>query len=145
MGNDYESDVVAWANEQAALLRSGKLSDIDIEHIAEEIEDVGKSEQRELVRRVAMLLADLLKWQYQPDLRTPSSRVLLRVQRERLNVRLHKTPSLKLMLVDPEWIVDMWADALRDASKATNIGYAFFPETCPWPMEDVLSQEFHPD
>ncbi len=26
----YETDVVAWANEQAALLRAGKLSEIDI-------------------------------------------------------------------------------------------------------------------
>lgn len=46
MGTSYEVDVVAWASEQAALLRAGKLSDIDIRHIAEEIEDVGKSEQR---------------------------------------------------------------------------------------------------
>ena len=50
----YETDVVAWASEQAALLRSGKLSEIDIEKIAEEIEDVGKSEQRELASRMAV-------------------------------------------------------------------------------------------
>ena len=37
-----------------------------LEHIAEEIEDVGKSEQRELETRMAVLLAHLLKWQYQP-------------------------------------------------------------------------------
>jgi hypothetical protein len=57
MGASYERDVVAWANEQAALLRAGKLSDIDIAHIADEIEDVGKSEQRELASRMAQLLA----------------------------------------------------------------------------------------
>ncbi len=145
MGTSYDKDVVAWAAEQAALLRAGKLSDIDIEHIAEEIEDVGKSEQRELASRMAVLLAHLLKWQYQPDLRTPSWRATLRVQRERLSARLHKTPSLKAMLVDSEWIADMWADARRDASKETSIGYAFFPEECPWTMENVLSQEFYPD
>jgi len=39
----YETDVVAWANEQAALLRSGKLSEIDIEKIAEEIEEAGQA------------------------------------------------------------------------------------------------------
>jgi Domain of unknown function DUF29 len=50
MGTTYEQDVVAWASEQAALLRAGKLSAIDIEHIAEEIEDVGRSEQRELAQ-----------------------------------------------------------------------------------------------
>lgn len=55
MGTTYEEDVVAWASEQAALLRAGKLSAIDIGHIAEEIEDVGKSEQRELASRMAAL------------------------------------------------------------------------------------------
>jgi hypothetical protein len=47
MNTPYEIDIIAWANEQSALLRSGQLTAIDIQHIAEEIEDVGKSEQRE--------------------------------------------------------------------------------------------------
>ena len=72
MGTPYEKDVVAWAYEQAALLRAGKLASIDIEHIAEEIEDVGKSEQREFASRMAILLAHLLKWQFQPERRTNS-------------------------------------------------------------------------
>ena len=145
MGASYEKDVVAWANEQAALLRAGKFSALDIEHIAEEIEDVGKSEQRELASRMAVLLAHLLKWHYQPDLRTPSWRATLRVQRERLVARLRKTPSLKPMLTDPEWIADMWADARRDANKETGIGYAFFPESCPWSMEQALDEGFLPE
>lgn len=45
----YEQDIVAWAREQAALLRAGRVDLLDLEHIADEIEDVGKSEQRELV------------------------------------------------------------------------------------------------
>ena len=60
MSTTYETDIVAWANEQAALLRAGKLSQLDIEHIADEVEDVGKSEQRELASRLAILLAHLL-------------------------------------------------------------------------------------
>jgi len=35
MENTYDKDIVAWAQEQARLLRSGQLSKIDIEHIAE--------------------------------------------------------------------------------------------------------------
>jgi hypothetical protein len=62
MSTPYETDIIAWANEQAALLRVGKLAEIDVAHIAEEIEDVGKSERRELASRVSMLLARLLKW-----------------------------------------------------------------------------------
>lgn len=75
MGTRYAHDVVAWANERAALLRAGDLSAIDVEHIAEEIEDVGKSEQRELASRMSVLLAHLLKWQYQPGRQIQGRRV----------------------------------------------------------------------
>lgn len=64
MKTTYENDVIAWAYEQAHLLRTGQFSCLDISHIAEEIEDVGKSEQRELASRMAVLLAHLLKWQF---------------------------------------------------------------------------------
>ena len=56
----YDEDVLAWAREQAQLLRSGRYAELDIEHLAGEIEDVGKSEQRELESRMAVLLAHLL-------------------------------------------------------------------------------------
>ncbi len=62
MGSAYEKDFYAWANEQAALLRSGKLAEADIEHIAEEIESMGKAEKRELVAGLTVLLLHLLKW-----------------------------------------------------------------------------------
>ncbi len=58
----YDRDFYAWANEQAGLLRAGRLTDVDIAHIAEEIESLGKSEKRELVGRLAVLLLHLLKW-----------------------------------------------------------------------------------
>jgi hypothetical protein len=82
MGTRYEQDVVAWANEQAALLRAGKLSAIDVEHVAEEIEDLGKSEQRELASRMPVLLAHLLKWQCQPARRSKSWQYTIRTQRK---------------------------------------------------------------
>jgi Domain of unknown function DUF29 len=145
MGTTYEQDVVAWASEQAALLREGKLWAIDIEHIAEEIEDVGKSEQRELAGRMAALLAHLLKWQYQPDRRGSSWRRTIEVQRERIELRLKKTQSLAPMLVDSDWIMDMWADARQTASQETEIGFAIFPDACPWSMQQALSQAFYPD
>ena len=63
--NSYDTDAIAWANEQARLLRAGRFDALDIEHIADEIVDVGKSEKRELASRLAVLLAHMLKWQYQ--------------------------------------------------------------------------------
>jgi len=68
MSTGYEQDVVAWATEQADHIRCGRFDLLDIGHLAEEIEDVGKSEQRELANRMALLLSHLLKWQHQPEL-----------------------------------------------------------------------------
>ena len=84
----YERDFYAWANEQAALLRSGNLSAADIENIAEEIESMGKSEKRELVNRLAVLLMHLLKWQYQTSLQGHSWRMTVEEQRRQLRICL---------------------------------------------------------
>ena len=143
MGTTYEQDVVAWANEQAALLRAGKLSAIDIEHIAEEIEDVGKSEQRELASRLAVLLAHLLKWQFQPGRHGSSWQRTIKEQRRAISVALRKTPSLKNSLSDPDWVTGAWADAVSKAVDET--GLDIFPETLPWPIDQVLSPAFYPD
>ena len=53
----HEEDLVAWAREPAYQLRAGRFELLDLEHLAEEIEDVGRSEQRALASRMAVLLA----------------------------------------------------------------------------------------
>ena len=145
MGTAYERDVVAWAHEQAQLLRSGQLTALDIEHIAEEIEDVGKSEQRELANRMAVLLAHLLKWEFQPALRCTSRESTIRTQRNSIDRRISKTPSLKASLADPDWWADAWDDAVVDASKETGMAYISFPEICPWSADKVMDRGFFPD
>jgi len=145
MGTKYDADVVAWAIEQASLLRTGRLSDLDIEHIAEEIEDVGKSEQRELAGRMAVLLAQLLKWEYQPERRGSSWEDTIRTQRERIERRICKTPSLRASLTDADWQADVWDDAVDDAVKETGMARKVFPRSCPWTKEQIMSQDFYPD
>jgi hypothetical protein len=105
--NSYDKDVVLWAPEQAALLRSGQFSNLDIEHIADEIEDVGKTEKRELASRMAVLMAFLLKWRGQPDRRSRSWRSTINEQRKHIALALDETPSLRTTLNEAKW----WADA----------------------------------
>ena len=142
MGTPYEIDIIAWANEQAALLRAGRLSDIDIAQIAEEIEDVGKSERRELASRMSVLLAHLLKWQFQPGRRGSSWQRTIKEQRRGIAAHLRETPSLKTSLTDPNWQEGVWADATAKAIDET--GLDLFPEECPWTVEQVLSPDFYP-
>lgn len=140
----YEKDIVAWAGEQARLLRAGRFDQLDIEHIAEEIEDVGKSEQRELASRMATLLAHLLKWEFQPERRGASWQRTIKAQRDGIGRRLKKTPSLQPMLTDEDWNAEIWADAVAQA--ATETGLADFPDCCPWSFRDqVLRDDWLPE
>ena len=145
MKTSYEADVVAWANEQASLLRAGHFDQLDLTHIAEEIEDVGKSEQRELASRMAVLLAHILKWKFQPQKRSVSWTLTIKEQRRLLVRRVQKTPSLGPMLVDPEWIDEIWVDAKALAEKETGLDIGTYPEICPWAMAHVLAEDWLPE
>src|SRR5271169_2668817 len=80
----YDKDVILWSQEQARLLRAGRFAELDIEHVADEIEDVGKSEKRELASRMAVLLTHLLKWSHQPENQSKSWRATIVIQRKRV-------------------------------------------------------------
>src|SRR5580698_8493609 len=95
ISQNYDEDFYAWANEQAALLRDGKLAEADVEHIALEIESMGKTEKRELVARLTILLLHLLKWKFQPNLRGRSWRLTIKEQRKEVVNHLADNPSLK--------------------------------------------------
>ena len=138
----YEHDVIAWANEQARCLRAGEFDRLDLEHLAEEIEDVGKSEQRELASRMAVLLMHLLKWSYQPERRGRSWEATIRIQRQSIERRLQRTPSLKHSLNEPDWWEDIWADALATAIHET--GLIDFPPHCPWSLAAILDPQWLP-
>ncbi len=140
--NSYDKDVIAWANEQARLLRAGRFDALDIEHIADEIEDVGKSEKRELASRMAVLLAHMLKWQYQPGGRGNSWRRTIKEQRNRVGLCIDQTPSLKADLRNSVWWSDVWSDAVAKASQETGLGD--FPESCPWTFDQIMNPEFWP-
>ena len=140
--NTYDTDVVAWAVRQAQLLRERRFEELDIENIAEEIEDVGKSEQRELASRMAVLLAHLLKWQYQPERRGKSWQGTITLQRRLIQRRLARTPSFRPMISDPEWQEEMWGDGRLQATNET--GLVDLPEACPWSFQDVRADGWLP-
>jgi len=142
MSVSYEQDIVAWANEQARFIRAGRFDLLDLEHIAEEIEDVGKSERRELESRMIVLLAHLLKWQFQASHRSTSWERTIKEQRKRLLIAIKQTPSLKTSLSDEDWLSSAWSGAVAIA--ATETGLDVFPEHCAWTAQQILNAEFFP-
>jgi hypothetical protein len=142
MGTLYEDDVIAWSEQQAALLRAGQWSQLDIDNIAEEIEDVGKSEKRELRHRFAVLVEHLIKWKWQPSHRGCSWLTTIRVQRVDLQKLLRKAPSLRATM-DTELADAVWRDAVVLAVKEAE--FENLPETSPWTLDLVLAEDFFPD
>jgi len=140
---NYNGDVIAWANEQAQLLRAGQFSQLDIEHIADEIEDVGRSEQRELASRMTVLIAHLLKWKYQHERKSSSWRQTIKIQRIDTSYALKKMPSLKVNFNDAEWMEVVWEKAKAQAMSETNLD--IFPENLPWSVEQILNPDFWPE
>ena len=139
----YEQDFYAWANEQARLFRAGRLTDADIEHIADEIESMGKTEKRELVSRLKVLLTHLLKWQYQPTHRGASWQATIRVQRRELARHMADNPSLKAVF--PQSLADGYGDAAIAAAAETGLLESTFPVVCAWSPEEFMDSEFWPD
>lgn len=144
MGTAYNDDVVEWAKEQAELLRAGRFGELDILHIAEEIEDVGKSERRELASRMAVLLAHLMKWEWQSDRRGVSWLQTITVQRKGIERALTETPSLKASLTNRDWLEGVWGDAITSASGETGLADATFPDECPWTVDQIMDTAFLP-
>lgn len=135
----YQQDVIAWANEQAALLRAGRFAEIDREHIAEEIADVGRSEQRELENRLRVLLMRLLKWRHQPERRSDSWRLTIKAQRKDIGRLLDRNPSLKAQL--GKLLIEAFEMARLEAAAETGLPEHDFSATCPYSIADVLETE----
>jgi hypothetical protein len=139
----YDRDFFAWSRQQAELLRAGKLAEADVEHIAEEIDGMGRTEKRELINRLSVLLLHLLKWRYQPEKCGPSWEANIRVQRNRLADHLEDNPSLKPLL--PQALLSAYRDAVLEAVAETGLAGSTFPELCPWTIEQVLDARIWPD
>lgn len=139
MSGLYDQDFHAWANEQAALLRAGRLAEADVENIAEEIATMGRSERNRLTNRLAVLLAHLLKWRFQPGLRGNSWRLTIKEQRRRAERLLAQNPSLRASL--DGIMADAYGDALLMAERETGLAEDAFPPDCPWTFEQALQEE----
>ena len=141
----YDVDFYGWTQEQALLLRAGQLAELDVEHLIEEIESMGRSERRQLINRFELLLMHLLKWHYQPDRRDTDGKSWLRTireQRRKIPKLMRDNPSLKPLLED--CIRDAYDDARFGASDETGLLVSTFPELCPYTPEQILDMEFLP-
>jgi len=139
----YEQDLALWAVETARLLRERRFEEIDIENLAEEVEALARSDKRELLSRLTVLLQHLLKWKWQPENRSSSWGLTIRTQRDELGHLFQQSPSLRPAV--PKAIAEVYVSAVARAGIETGLPAEVFPEECPWSAEQILSVAFFPD
>jgi hypothetical protein len=146
MSDLYDEDIVLWSERQGELLRrraAGELvneAELDWPHIAEEIESMGRAEQERLISRLAVLLAHLLKWRFQPDRRGNSWHLTILEQRRRSRRIVSRNPSLRPRLDDI--LAEAYGDAVLIAARETELPEDTFPAACPWTFEEAMLAEF---
>ncbi len=141
--NNYDADFYGWTQEQAALLKAGRLSELDIDNLLEEVETMGRSEKRELDSRLTVLLLHMLKWQYQPIRRGRSWQLTIEGQRINFSETLYENPSLKPQL--DTILKKAYTKAIVKASQETALDKKIFPGSCPWSLSQILDDNFYPD
>lgn len=138
----YDQDFALWSTEQAALIRAGRFDAIDRENIAEEIESLGRSDRREIARRLGVLLEHLLKWEYQPSKRKPGWASTISEQRSQILGLVKESPSLK---GHPANVLSQEYEFARHrAADVTGLPLKLFPATGIHSLEDILNFEFLP-
>jgi hypothetical protein len=139
----YESDFFDWTVKNAALLRAGRFAEADIERIAEELEDMGRRERRELASRLQVLITHLLKWHFQSEFRSRSWQSTIKLQRREIVKLLEEMPSLRNALQEGLERAYRWAaeDTVEEMGLLRNP----FPAACPFTLDRILDPAFLPD
>jgi hypothetical protein len=142
-GSFYEQDYYAWTEEQAALLRAGQTAGLDLDHLAEEIEDMGRSQRRAVKNALIVVLVHLLKYRFQPERRTNSWRATIREHRRRLRDEFADSPSLRPYA--EHIFAECYQDACEEAADEAGLPPEVFPPACPFTLDQVLDRNFLPD
>ena len=151
LATEYERDFNAWIQQHITLLKQGRVTEIDVEHLILELEEMGKSNLRELESRFIILITHLLKWQFQlqqltdrwQEFEGKSWRPTLIEQRLQIRKQLKNTPSLKSHL--PDIVREAYPYSVELAIDETNLPESTFPNECPYTLEQLLDKTFYPD
>jgi hypothetical protein len=142
----YERDYYTWTQEQARALREHRIEELDWTNVAEEIEDLGKSERSALRSRLVRLLEHLLKYAHARERMFENNargwELSARNARDGFRDRLEENPGLR-----PQ-VDDLYVRAYREARnitlKALRLPDSAIPEAPSWTLEEIIDDSFLP-
>ncbi len=137
----YEQDYAAWLDRQIGLLRDRRFDELDLEHLMDEVGDLGLSAFKGFVSAIEIVLLHMLKWDHQPERRSRSWQNSIIEHRRRIARELLDSPSYAARVDDA---VERAYDAAQPrAASQTDKPLATFPDTCPYDWHAITTRE-HP-
>ena len=145
----YDQDFHAWTADQASKLRrlhsERSNLDLDLVHLAEEIESVGVSDRREVLRRMTTIIEHLLKLQFSPasEPRGGWERTV-RTQRRDLGRLFSQSPSL--VGFGQKNFAQCYHDGAEDAVHShDDLRNSAMPRLAPFTFEDLRDMDWLPE
>ena len=143
MTGEYACDYQGWLAHTARLIRERRWQDLDADHLADEVEDLGKNERRGIASQLTRLMVHLVKWRFQPQRRSDSWRDCIADARLQIQLAIDDSPSLRTY---PAELLDTcYAKARRSAAQQSGLPLDRFPDTCPFVIDDILNDDWLPD
>ena len=139
----YDRDFYLWVEQQAALLREGRLDELDVTNLLEEIESLGRKDKKAIQSNLVMVLTHLLKYQFQPDQRSSGWRGSIVEHRRRLRYDFKESPRLRAHA--SEVVTEAYEDAREQASAESGLPPRAFPKSSPYTLEQTLDPDYLPD
>ncbi|GCE62226.1 DUF29 domain-containing protein [Microcystis aeruginosa] len=142
--NLYDQDFALWIEKTVKQLKSGDLSQVDLENLIEEVESLGKSQRKAVDNFLTRLLEHLLKRCYVvlPDCYR-GWEIEIRNFRKELKKEFKYSPSLK------RFMIEILEECYREALEAMKEDYpdSNFPDVCPFAedIDDLLNNKFWQD
>ena len=148
-GPRYDDDFYAWTQYQAEVLRSMQTRDnrFDREHVAEEIEDLGKSERDAVRSEIRRILEHFLKLTHSPAVE-PRSDWMVSIANARAELEDKLTVTLRR---DVEAELGRLYTRARSIARAGLLKYGEsnaatrFPAECPYTFDQILADDWYPD
>jgi hypothetical protein len=132
----YEADETAWLEEMSRLIEKRQYDQLDYKNLREYLQDMARRDRREVFHRLVTLLVHVLKWQYQPLMRSRSWELTIRNQREDLREEL-ESKTLKNHTI--EVLCQAYVRAVRHAAAETGLDEQTFPPQCPVTLDELLA------
>ncbi|CAD5938850.1 hypothetical protein PCC9214_01785 [Planktothrix tepida] len=139
----YEEDYHLWLMNTIHQLQQGKLAEVDMVNLIEELEAMVRSEKKAIRSNLRILLIHLLKYKYQSEKRTNSWLFTIREHRKRLRDDFKNSPSLKRYFLDV--FEECYQDARELTADETGLTVDTFPVESPFSQEDTLNPDYLPE